>query len=111
MPAAVIPIGAKTGAQKRAAWWLIEVAVPGRAPEPYGILLADETTDQLTLRLREDVEEASLDEQGREWLDALEADLRARAGETGAAGMMAWMEDSLSNFLRVSDRTAIAYTG
>ena len=109
MPAVVIPIDARA-VLRRGAWSLIEIAAPGKAPEPYGILLADEATDQLTLRLRE-VQEQDLEEDAVEWLGALEEDLLARARETGAAQMVTLMEDSLSNFLRISERTAITYTG
>ena len=52
MPAVVIPISGK-GAKKRAFWSLLEVARPGERVVPFGILLADEETDELTLRLRE----------------------------------------------------------
>jgi len=121
MPAVVIPIGTGTRATKRATWSLLEVALPGAPPRPWGILLADEVTDELTLRLREGrevfgdaSEDAAADdseEQTRDVLDELGADLQAKAREMGAAALLGWMEGSLSNLLRIGERTAITYAG
>ena len=110
MPAVVIPIDTPVRAGKRATWSLLEIAPPGKPPEPYGILLADESTDQLTLRLRQN-EVADLEEQGLDVLAGLGADLLSKARESGATALIASMEDSLSGFFRISDRTAVTYTG
>ena len=112
MPATVTPIRG-AAAPKRATWSLLEIAPPGRAPEPWGILFADEATDQLTLRLRDDVsaDEDVLEEQAQDVLLALEQDLQSRAGEMGASKLLASLEDSLSGFFRIGDRTAITYAG
>lgn len=111
MPAAVIPIGAGRRVDRRAFWSLVEIALPGCVPEPYGILLADEETDELTLRLREDAEAGGFEEQAADILGALEGDLQAKAREMGARALLASLEDSLSHFLRISDREAITYAG
>lgn len=110
MPAVVIPIDTPVRAGKRATWSLLEIAPPGKPAEPYGILLADEATDQLTLRLRQN-EVADLEEQGLDVLAGLGADLLSKARESGATALIASMEDSLSGFFRISDRTAVTYTG
>lgn len=116
MPAVVIPIGTGTRALRRATWSLLEIAPPGAMPEPWGILLADEDADRLVFRLRETREDDAADgdgtdEQTRDVLAALGADLRAKAGEMGASALIGWMEESLSNFLRIGDRSAITYAG
>jgi SOS-response transcriptional repressor LexA len=106
MPAAVISIGSK----RRGAWSLLEVQLPGRKPEPLGILLIDEASNELTVRLRSAAEFEDLEEQEIDILDALRLDLEARAREMGARGLVEFFEDSLSNFLLIGDRTAVAYS-
>ena len=84
--------------------------MPGRQPEPLGILLLDEASNELTVRLRAASEFEGLEEQEIDILDALRADLEAKAQEMGARGLLEYMEDSLSNFLLVGERTAVAYS-
>jgi hypothetical protein len=119
MPAAVISIGAspqypRTGRGSSGQWSLLEVAAPGEKPVPYGILLVDSETDKLWPRCRDagELEElCGLAEQEIDILDFLEADLRQKADEVGGAALLSSLEQSLSHFLRISDRAAIAYTG
>src|SRR6185437_8930506 len=109
MPAAVLPFRSAAAA-RRATWSLLEVARAGHGPEPLGILLVDEESGDLTLRLREmDFEE--LQEQEADFLLALGPDLEAKAREAGGQALLASLEDSLSGFLRIGDRQAIGYTG
>ncbi len=114
--AAPIPIRL-TDAQRRPAYWaMFEIAQPGRRRMPYGILLADEQTNELTFRLREvsclqNQGEGDADEGEIDILDALPEDLRQKAREWGALELLDALEDSLSHFLRVSDREAIVYSG
>ncbi len=112
MPAVVIPIGAGrlSGAARHAWWSLLEVARPGSRPVPYGILLADRETDELTLRLRDLSAFEELDEQAFDILSALPADLELKGREMGGSRLMAWLEDSLSGFLRITDREPVACT-
>lgn len=106
MPAAVIPFRST----KQAAWWLLELARPGRPAEPLGILLADEE-NRLSVKLRQTAELEDLDEQEEDVLGSLQQDLVLRAAEAGARELLAQLENSLSHFLLISDRTAAAYTG
>jgi hypothetical protein len=106
---AVISIGAK----RRGCWSLLEIAQPGRRPLPYGILLADRETGEMELRLRdlscfEDVD--ALEEQELDILGALDHDLRSKALEMGGLQLLDWLEDSLSGFFRISDRTTVFYS-
>jgi len=107
MPAAVISIGAK----RRACWSLLEIAPAGRRPIPYGILLADEETGVWTQRLRDISCFEEMDELESDILTALPADLEQKAREMGGLSLLASLEDTLSNYLRISDRTSIVYSG
>ncbi len=120
MPAAVVPIRSKlalsparaSGAvRRRASWVMFEIARPGRASVAYGILLADEETNALTFRLRDLSCFDDLDETEFDVLNAIEDDLREKGREMGAFELLEWLEDGLSHFFRVSDRTSIVYSG
>lgn len=119
MPAAVLPFRSAAAA-RRATWSLLEIARAGHDPEPLGILLVDEESGELTLRLREpgsgETENREngfqeMEEQEADFLAALGPDLEAKARESGGLTLLASLEDSLSGFLRIGDRQAIAYSG
>ena len=110
MPAAVIPIRQGV-ATRRGFWSLIEFVPVGSPPRPLGILLGDSDTDRLALRLMKSEDFEGLEEQEIDIIDALPRDLEKKAGDSGADGLLRSFEDSLSNFLRIGDRTAIEYTG
>ncbi|MBN8732490.1 MAG: hypothetical protein J0L64_18245 [Acidobacteria bacterium] len=82
---------------------LLEVALPGRRPEPCGILLLDPATPQFGLRLRRDWDALTQDDDDLDVLESLEDDLRQKAAELGPAAFLAHLDDSLSNTLRVSE--------
>src|SRR5438309_4900852 len=119
MPAAVVSIGSspqyqRTGRGGSGHWSLLEVAAAGEKPVPYGILLVDSETNQLSLRCRDtaEMEElCGLAEQETDILDFLEADLRQRANKEGGSALLGSLEQSLSHFLRISDRASITYAG
>ena len=109
MPAAVIPItGRSTGAGHSAVWSLLQVALPGREPLPFGILFAD-ATDRLYFRLREDLScFEELCEQERDIFAAIGDDLQLKGRESGGRALLAAIEDSASNFFQVTDRSPSA---
>jgi hypothetical protein len=107
MPAVVTSIDAK----RRACWSLLEVARPGRRPVPFGILLIDAETDRATHRFCEPDSFDDLDETDAEYVAQLHDDLCGKVLEMGGARLLDHLEDSLSHFLRISDRTAMAYHG
>jgi SOS-response transcriptional repressor LexA len=109
--APVIPIGQALRSAVSATWSLLEIARPGSGPVPFGILLVDEKTGSLTLRLRDVSEIDDLDELEADFLDLLEGDLRLKAAEWGGQALLNSLEHTLSHLLRISDRTTIAYTG
>jgi SOS-response transcriptional repressor LexA len=97
-------------------WSLLEIALPGSRRRPLGILLADRATDRLSLRLLDsaafaDLADVDLDEQEIDLIEALAADLQNKANELGASALLHSLEDSLSGFLRISDRTALEFRG
>ena len=113
MPSAVIPIDAQLrsrGTSRRGTWSLLEVAVPGNNPVPLGILLVDEGTDGLNLRLRDAAEIEDLEEQEIDILALLADDLRMKARANGARALIDSL-DELSGFFRINDRTPISFTG
>jgi phage repressor protein C with HTH and peptisase S24 domain len=102
MPAAVIPIrGSREGV-----YVILEAVLPGEAPRNIGILLADIATGKPWFRIRQDFHFAG--EEDAEVLELLEEDMRRRASEMGAAAYLDWLEDTLSNVLRVSDKEKLA---
>ena len=114
MPAAVLPFRSAAAA-RRGTWSLLEIARAGHDPEPLGILLVDEESGELTLRVRDGgsvaLEEDELEEQEADFLAALGPDLEAKAREAGGQALLASLEDSLSGFLRIGERQPIAYSG
>jgi phage repressor protein C with HTH and peptisase S24 domain len=108
MPAAVVCIqrNARPGF-----WSLLELAQPGEKPRPLGILFVDRTTDRLTTRLLNSSAFDDLEEREIDILDFLAGDLQSKADERGAAAVLGSLEDSLSGFLRIGDRTEIEYNG
>jgi len=102
MPASVIPIRGN----REGEYVVLEVCLPGRATRPIGVLLVDPATDRGWLRLRERFDDLAEPEDA-EVLDALADDLGRRLAEAGTAALLAWMEDSLSNTLRVTDRQTV----
>lgn len=112
MPAAVIPFRSSAAVPRRATWSLLEMARPGRAPEPLGILLVDEESGALSLRVKDETDFDDLDEQDADYLSALAGDLEAKAREAGGGrALLESLEDSLSGFLRIGERAAITYSG
>jgi hypothetical protein len=103
MPASVVPIsGSREGT-----FLLLVAALPGRSPQPVGVILVDPATDRAWVRLRERFD-ALADPEDAEVFAALEDDLRERFSEHGAEAALVALEDSLSNALRVGERQTVA---
>ncbi len=110
MPATLLPFRTAAPA-RRGVWSLLEVALPGERSKPLGILLVDEESNRLSLRMRDSSEFGELEEQEVDYLDALASDLEMKASEGGGRELFRTLEGSLSGFLRMSDRTAVEYSG
>ena len=93
-------------ATRRGACSVLEIALPGREPEPAGIILHDPETGRLGLRMRRDWRRIAPAEDA-EVFELLEDDLRAKAAEMGAEAFLARLEDTLSNALRISERESV----
>lgn len=111
MRARVAEIGDFRRPLQPATWSLLEIERPGHRPEPLGVLLVDDETGRLSLRLRPGDDFADLEEQAADILDFLAGDLRQKALEMGGDGLVASLEEALSGFFRIGGRTAIAYSG
>jgi hypothetical protein len=85
---------------------ILELEVPGSQPVSAGVLLEDPAEDRLYLRLRRDWDQIAPEE--ADVLAALEDDLGLKAAEIGAARIMEYLEDTLSNLLRVSEPREVA---
>jgi phage repressor protein C with HTH and peptisase S24 domain len=102
MLASVIPIGAR----REGTYVLLEAVLPQRPPQAIGVLLMDAAGDRAWVRMRRSYDDLA-EPDDAEVLEALEQDIRGRVAETGAGPYLAWLEDSLSNALRVSERQTV----
>lgn len=100
MSAEILPI---TG-RREGFYVVLDAALPGSAPRAAGVLLIDPATDRGWVRLLSDFSALTDD---TEVFDALETDLRGKLAEQGAQSVLASLEESLSNVLRISERRAV----
>ncbi|HEV2199524.1 MAG TPA: S24 family peptidase [Bryobacteraceae bacterium] len=93
----------------RARYSLLTLHLPGVEETVAGVLLEDVAADQLYIRLRRDWDEIVGEEDAdeSEVLSALEYDLTSKARESGAAVLLDYLESTLSNVVRISDRREI----
>jgi SOS-response transcriptional repressor LexA len=101
MSAGAISIAGRTGV-----YAVLEAALPARAPRHIGVLLIDSSSGRGWLKLRGCYDDIAEPEDA-EVFDALEDDLRARMAQDGASALLDWMEDTLSNVLRITDRREV----
>jgi SOS-response transcriptional repressor LexA len=85
---------------------LLALALPGEPERNIGVLLRDSETGQVYPRIRGHWEEIR-DPEEAEWLQALGDDFDAKIREIGGDEFLRTLEDSLSNALRLSQRTAV----
>jgi len=101
MPATVLPFRAC----REGFYVVLEAALPGQPPRNIGVLLADPVSGKPWMRTLPAYDFAEPDD--AEVLEALGEDLARRASEMGAMACMDWLEDTLSNAVRVRDREAV----
>ncbi|MDX2268132.1 MAG: S24 family peptidase [Bryobacter sp.] len=93
---------------------VLELVLPGVPPTPAGVLLYDAEANRLGVKLRRDWvrlgEEAELEEEDLELLAAFEGEIKRRAAAEGAGTTFRWLEDTLSNVLRLSERRSVGGT-
>jgi SOS-response transcriptional repressor LexA len=90
---------------QNARYMLLTLELPGAGRINAGVLLEDPATNRLWVRLRRDWEECAPEE--AEVLSALEYDLTAKSRELGAAQLLQYLEDTLSNAVMLTDRREI----
>lgn len=86
-------------------YWLVEVCLPGQAPETVGVMVRNPQSGDFRVRFRRDWESFAGDE--AEVLELLEEDLSARLSEPGAADWLRLSEDSWSHTVRFSERNSV----
>ncbi len=84
---------------------ILEVELPGEAAVNAGILLEDPAQNRLYIRMRRDWHDLAPEE--AEVLSELESDLADKSVEFGAEKLLANLEDTVSNAVRVSDRREV----
>jgi SOS-response transcriptional repressor LexA len=105
MPATVTSIDALRG-RREGVYSLLEAVLPDRPPAPLGVLLIDPETNRGWLRMRRDFVRLAEPEDA-EVLEALEDHLRQCLSESGGEALLASLEDSLSNAIRITDRQTV----
>jgi phage repressor protein C with HTH and peptisase S24 domain len=93
-------------ANKSAKFSLLQVAVPGKSPRNIGILLLDTEGGRLYKKLRRGWESIAGPE-NVEILELLDEDFETRMEELGGEPFLRSLEDSLSNFLLITDRSEV----
>jgi phage repressor protein C with HTH and peptisase S24 domain len=88
-------------ATHRARYSLLSIELPGVEPFSAGVLLEDPSADRLYVRLRRDWNQVAPEE--ADVLSLLEDDLNSKASELGASKLLASLEDTLSNTMRVTE--------
>ena len=94
----------------RGEYLLLEIALPGLASQTAGVLLHEPDSGALKLRLRRDWDRIAAPEE-EEVLEALAQDLEGKASEMGAETFLNWLEESLSNTIRLSSRRPVLIAG
>jgi SOS-response transcriptional repressor LexA len=93
-------------APKQAAYSLLTADLPGRGAQTVGVLLLDPASDRLYVRLRRDWDSVASEEDAEVFED-LEEDLALQGQHQGGAAVLRFLEDTMSNAIRVTDREAV----
>jgi SOS-response transcriptional repressor LexA len=99
MPAAVL-------STSQGRYSILEADFAGAGTVAIGVLLEDPASGAVHIRLRRDWESIAGPDDA-EVFEALEDDLAGKAAEMGSERFFAWLEDTLSNTIRLSDREAV----
>jgi SOS-response transcriptional repressor LexA len=90
----------------RAEYVVLEAAVAGREPQPVGVALHDSGSNRIGFRFRRDWESVADPDDARV-LELLADDMAAKAREMEPESLLGWMEDCLSNAIRIGDRVPV----
>src|SRR5688572_14286671 len=104
MPSSVIAMPPRVSRGSREGRYaVLELALPGEPAQPLGVVLADPQDDSLVVRLRRDLDHVAPEDE-LDYLESLAADLER---SPGGAAEFEHLQETLSNFLRVSDERAV----
>jgi len=107
MPSVVsIATGRRPHHQHQGEYLIVELALPGGPQRNIGVLLRDAESGQVYSKIRKEWQDVG-DPEEAEWLEALDEDFEAKILEMGGDGFLQHLEDSLSNALRLSERTSV----
>lgn len=98
MPPLVLPSAAREGQ-----YAVLQLAWPGRAVRNIGVLIIDPATGRGWCRFAENYGE----DVDAEVLEALPGDFELKLREMGGEAFFAWLEDTLSNTLRITERETV----
>lgn len=98
-----------SGVLKTGEYVTIQLALPGRPAVTVGVILLDLVTDRLHARWRSDWESLAPPEDV-EVLRLVPAHIEKQARESGGEAVLAYLLDTLSNILQISDRIPIQFT-
>jgi len=90
-----------------AEWMIALLCLPGKQPQPAGILLLDHSADHLAIKLNTNIEFE--DEIVSAFWNELALDLSQRARERGGNRVVEWLEGTASNILQFSRREAVDF--
>jgi SOS-response transcriptional repressor LexA len=93
--------------QRSGEYCVLTVHLPGQRPETAGILLLDPESDRLLVKLRHDWADWT-NEDDREVLAEIEADLLSKAAERGGSIVLAQLEEEASWAFRLSNRQQVS---
>jgi PAS domain S-box-containing protein len=88
-----------------AEWMIALLCLPGQKPQPAGILVLDGGCDQLAIKLNTNIEIE--DELVLAFWNELALDLTQQAQEQGGSQVVAWLEETASNIMRLSPRSEV----
>lgn len=90
-------------ATQRGVYAILQAVLPSRPLTSIGILLLDPVRDKLYMRLRTDLEQLAEPEDA-EVLTLIEEDFEQKLEEMGGEVFLRFLEDTLSNVVRLTDR-------
>lgn len=91
---------------QRGVYSILQAALPSRPVANVGILLLDPVRDKLYMRLRTDLDQLAEPEDA-EVLTLIEEDFEQKLEEMGGEVFLRFLEDTLSNVLRLTDRQSV----
>jgi len=92
---------------QRAQYSIVQLELPGEGLVNLGVLLLDPQTNELHVRLRRDFEKLTEEDDLNATLSVLADDFAQKADEMGAQALVEYLEQSLSNVLRITDREEV----